>query len=190
MNLVELDKLYKKQGLNFTDKNQEHSYLPVYDKILKRFKSTAKHVLEIGIYTGGSIKLWKDYFDQAWIIGLDIQDIIRLQAIKEDNRIELWTNQNAYNKSFIEEKFIPKSFDVIIDDGPHTLESQLDFINLYVPYLTDTGILIIEDVQDISWIEKLSKQTPDFLKKYIKIYDLRDNKGRYDDILFTIDKKY
>jgi hypothetical protein len=54
--------------------------------------------------------------------------------------------------------------------------------------MTDDGILIIEDVQSIDWIDTLKSVVPDNLKQYIKVYDLRLNKGRYDDIVFTINK--
>ena len=39
----------------------------------------------------------------------------------------------------------------------------------------------------MTWIDELKKITPENLKPYIKVYDLRNNKGRYDDIVFTID---
>jgi len=68
------------------------------------------------------------------------------------------------------------------------LASQEKFIELYSPLLSDNGILIIEDVQDINWLENLKNKTPQHLKQYIKTYDLRKNKDRYDDIVFTIDK--
>ncbi len=54
--------------------------------------------------------------------------------------------------------------------------------------MTDDGILIIEDVQSYDWIKVLKNEVPEHLKKYIKVYDLRQNKGRYDDIVFSIDK--
>jgi len=54
--------------------------------------------------------------------------------------------------------------------------------------MTDDGILIIEDVQSWDWINILTCVVPEELKKFIKTYDLRDNKNRYDDIVFTIDK--
>jgi hypothetical protein len=76
----------------------------------------------------------------------------------------------------------------MLDDGPHTLESMISFIKLYSQIMTDDGILIIEDVQDWEWIETLKCIVPEHLKEYIKVYDLRSNKGRYDDIVFTIDK--
>lgn len=54
--------------------------------------------------------------------------------------------------------------------------------------MTDDGILIIEDVQSWDWIDILINEVPENLKQFIKIYDLRANKNRYDDIVFTIDK--
>jgi hypothetical protein len=65
---------------------------------------------------------------------------------------------------------------------------MIEFITLYSQIMTDDGILIIEDVQSWDWIDTLKSAVPENLKKYIKIYDLRPNKGRYDDIVFTIDK--
>jgi cyclopropane fatty-acyl-phospholipid synthase-like methyltransferase len=76
----------------------------------------------------------------------------------------------------------------MLDDGPHTLESMKQFIKLYSQIMTDDGILIIEDIQSFDWIEVLKNEVPEHLKKYIKIYDLRQNKDRYDDIVFSIDK--
>ena len=76
----------------------------------------------------------------------------------------------------------------MLDDGPHTLESMKQFIKLYSQLLTDDGILIVEDVQDWGWIDILRNEVPESLKQYVKVYDLRKNKNRYDDIVFTIDK--
>lgn len=79
-------------------------------------------------------------------------------------------------------------FDIIIDDGPHTLESMIFFIENYSKLLEEDGILVVEDVQSIEWIDILKNVVPENLKQYISVYDLRDNKNRYDDILFVIDK--
>ena len=76
----------------------------------------------------------------------------------------------------------------MLDDGPHTLDSMKRFITLYSQLMKEDGILIIEDVQDWEWIEILKNEVSDHLKQYIKVYDLRNVKGRYDDIVFTIDK--
>lgn len=76
----------------------------------------------------------------------------------------------------------------MLDDGPHTLESMKQFIQLYSQIMTDDGILIIEDVQSWDWIDILRNEVLDHLKQFIKVYDLRPNKDQYDDIVFTINK--
>ena len=65
---------------------------------------------------------------------------------------------------------------------------MISFLNLYLPILKDDGILIIEDVQDIQWIEQLKNAVPDNLKKHIEVIDLRHIKNRYDDLMFVVNK--
>lgn len=174
-----------------TDKNTIHSYLPLYDTLLKSKKDTAKNVLEVGIFSGGSIKLWHDYFTNATVYGLDISPIDKIwDGIKNNKRIVLHASTNAYDTNFFNANFLNKGIkcDFMLDDGPHSLESMLQFIRLYSQIMTDDGILIIEDVQDWNWIDILKNEVPEHLKQYINVYDLRPNKNRYDDIVFTIDR--
>jgi cephalosporin hydroxylase len=156
----------------------------------KMTKETAKNVLEVGIYHGGSIKLWSDFFVNATVYGLDIADNIKCTEIKSKDNIILHTSVNAYDSSFFTTRFINQNikFDFMLDDGPHTLESMIQFIKLYSQIMTDDGILIIEDIPSLDWIPILTNIVPEHLKPFIKSYDLRPNKGRYDDIVFTIDK--
>ena len=176
---------------SLTDKNTIHSYLDLYETLLSSKKYTAKNILEIGIHRGGSIKLWYDYFPNATIYGVDINNMNRiLNELKNNKRICLCTSSNAYDVDFFETKLfnINTKFDMVLDDGPHTLESMKLFINLYSQLLCDDGILIIEDVQNWEWIEILKECVPNNLKSFIQTYDLRENKGRYDDIVFVINK--
>lgn len=176
-----------------TDKNTVHSYLQLYEVLLQRKKHTAKNVLEIGVANGGSIKLWHDYFSNATIYGIDIVDdmnFILEKTITNNDKIKLFMSTDGYVDDFVVTNFLNKNvqFDFMLDDGPHTLESMMTFINLYSQIMTDDGILIIEDVQSWNWIYALENAVPTHLKQFIKIYDLRSNKNRYDDIVFTIDK--
>jgi hypothetical protein len=84
-----------------TDKNTLHSYLELYEKLLSPKKDTAKNVLEIGIgpvklQNGGSIKLWKDYFTNATVYGLDIipKDCV-LDELVNDERVVLFNSTKA-----------------------------------------------------------------------------------------------
>ena len=173
-----------------TDKNTVHSYLPLYQKLLEGKKETARNVLEVGIAAGGSIQLWNAFFTNATVHGVDVMHINNVwDYLKNNKKIVLHTSIDAYNESMFNKTFLVRAekFDVILDDGPHTLESMKQFIKLYCKILTDDGILIIEDVQSMEWIETLIQQVPESVRKYIKVYDLREMKQRYDDIVFTID---
>jgi hypothetical protein len=171
-----------------TDKNTVHSYLPLYEVLLKNKKNTCKNVIEVGVAEGGSIKLWHDYFPNATIHGCDIRDeTVMWDEIKNNNRIKLFPSTNAYDPLFINQ-IKDVQFDFALDDGPHTLDTMIQFINMYLPLMNEDGILIIEDVQDIKWLDILISIVPQEYKNNIKTYDLRGNKNRYDDVVFVIDK--
>lgn len=175
-----------------TDKNTTHSYLELYEKLFEHKKETAQRVLEVGVQNGGSIKLWHDYFVNAQVYGVDI---ISYDSMWEENkykdRITLFPSTNAYDPNFVTKQLVSRGkFDMVLDDGPHTLDSLIAFIQLYTPLLADDGILVIEDVQSWDWLDELKKVVPEDLQTCIKIYDLRPNKNRYDDIVFTIDRSH
>ena len=179
-----------------SDKNTTHSYLDLYEKLLYDKKYKAKNVLEIGIgpfknSNGGSIKLWHDYFVNANIYTLDVLHMDDVwNGIKFNDRINLLTSTDAYNEDFFNSYFLYKNlkFDFLLDDGPHTIESMKQFIKLYTNIMTEDGILIIEDVQHMDWIQELTHVVPEHLQKYVEVYDLRYVKQRYDDIVFVINK--
>ena len=52
---------------SLTDKNTAHTYFQVYEPLLYSKRSTAKNILEVGIYHGGSIQLWRNWFPKAQI---------------------------------------------------------------------------------------------------------------------------
>lgn len=174
-----------------TDKNTTHSYLDLYQSLLVSKKETARNVLEIGIGGAGSIKLWDDYFKNATVYGLDISHINEIwDGLKNKEKIVLYTSIDAYDPEFFKTQLLDKNikFDFVLDDGPHTLESMKDFIKMYSQVMTEDGILIIEDVADWEWIDILKNEVPEDLKPFIKTYDLRNIKNRFDDIVFVIDK--
>lgn len=164
--------------------------------MLNKKQNTATNVLEIGIgpswpNNGGSIIMWLDYFKNANVYALDIiSESFVHDDIKNNERTKLFVSTNAYDESFFKETFLDTGlkFDFMLDDGPHTLESMKTFVQLYSQVMKEDGILAIEDVQSMDWIDHLKNAVPDELKPFIKVYDLRHIKNRYDDIVFTIDK--
>lgn len=168
-----------------TDKNTTHSYLPVYEKYLTSRRTTAKHVLELGVQTGGSLLLWQRYFPHAEIYGVDI-DISKNQ-IHNEPRIHI-TEGDAYTDTVMQE-LGKRTYDVIVDDGPHSKDSMLYFAKHYTRMLNKDGILIIEDVQDIAWKDDIINAFPEEYRSNIKVLDRRSVKNRYDDILVVLDLK-
>ena len=179
MNLIADDK--------FTDKNTSHSYLPLYDTLLTPMRETALNVLEIGVQHGGSIDMWERFFPNAVIHGADIRDRRRV-ALEQgsDGRVRFHLG-DAYQKAFAADHFPDTLFDFVLDDGPHTRKSMLSCIDLYLPLVKTGGVFAIEDVQRSSWIRELTQRVPEDLRQYVKVYDRRKIKGRYDDIVFTVE---
>lgn len=170
-------KLNPPEGL--TDKNTVHSYLPIYEQLFMCMREDVKTVVEIGVDGGGSLIMWQEYFPNAQIIGMDINP--KPPAILGHDRIN-HLQQNAYASNF---GII--AADIIIDDGSHFLENQIFFVKYYTHILKEHGLLIVEDVQDISHIKKLADALPEGFNH--ACIDLRTVKDRYDDILFVAWKK-
>jgi spermidine synthase len=174
-----------------TDKLSAHSYIPVYERLFQKRKDKVFHVLEIGIGSGGSLRLWNDYFNNADVYGIDLNYIHadldrfpRIHQIKDD----------AYTIRCVQDNFVSKNinFDIIIDDGPHNKLSQMMTMQMYFPLLTNDGIIVIEDVQDYldpgTWIKDIIESLPDEYQEYAEVIDLRHFNKSPDDMLIVLDK--
>ncbi|NBW12771.1 MAG: hypothetical protein EBR82_32585 [Caulobacteraceae bacterium] len=144
-----------------TDKNTNHSYALIYDDLFENLFDKEIKLLEIGIDKGGSIQLWQEVFPKGKFTFIDITDKnipeqIRKKIDEKQNCIFIIENayiENTSNK-------IVDTFDIIIDDGPHTLNSFIALLNLYLPKVKINGYLIIEDLIDLSWMDELKKHIP------------------------------
>jgi len=173
-----------------TDKNTDHSYLPTYQVLFEKRAESARHVMEIGIFKGASIKLWNDFFTSAIIHGVDIQSNDYTMSLMRDYpRVQLHLGKNAYDAEYVNDTFekTELKFDVIVDDGSHDLEHLIIFLKNYLKLLAPGGICIIEDLQKFDWIKILYENTPEEYREYCYFCDLRSEKNRYDDIMFIVD---
>lgn len=179
-----------------TDKDTYHSYIELYERLLAPFVDKAITLVEIGIQYGGSMLLWQDYLPKAQFIFVDNVNSIHpkiLNYLDSDRTSILF--QDAYNDIGAEDvDHLAKSgpsggIDFIIDDGPHTLQSQRDFLRLYLPLLNSGGVALIEDVQDTYWFADLEEEVLRLGKGCItECIDIRHIKGRYDDLVFVVQK--
>jgi len=181
-----------------SDKGTTHDYIDgYYSNEFSPKKDSKIELLEIGVQDGASIHLWDKYFTNATIIGLDINEYFVIECLSNSGYIH-WLDLNdnqlktrvkicdAYDDKYVNE-FEDNRFDYIIDDGPHTVQSQITFIQKYLKKVKIGGKLIIEDIQseyDLFLLTEEAKKTG----MIYKVYDMRPNKGRYDDIILEITK--
>tara|TARA_E500000318_G_C3526656_1_gene198715 strand:+ start:599 stop:1165 length:567 start_codon:yes stop_codon:yes gene_type:complete len=169
-----------------TDKGTRHSYTDYYDTIFHEYRTKQINILEVGIYHGSSLYLWDNYFlhKDTKIVGLDIRDNIYTDLKnKYSNKVSYVTGKNYYIEENIPEEIKNTKWDIIIDDGSHELQHQLDFYSIYEKLLKEDGILIIEDIQSIENLNTITKTYPELTQ-----IDLRKNKNRYDDLLAVLIK--
>lgn len=130
-----------------TDKYDLGYFTEVYDRLLTPRKESCKLLLEIGIHTGLSLLLWKEYFLNATIHGIDI---FECGTVEHTGRI-VPHYDDAYTIDCVK-KFQSESFDIVIDDGPHTFESQSFFCKNYLDLVKPGGVMILEDILDKNYI--------------------------------------
>jgi len=166
-----------------TDKNTGHSYVShFYEDAFLPYKEKPINLLEIGIARGDSLLLWDKYFvNNVEIYGIDNYDMISLEVRNHPKIKKLFTE--AYSQYIA--NMLP-SFDIVIDDGPHSLESQKKAIQLYLPKVNPGGIFVIEDIQEESSIDVLKQALPENLKEHSRFVDLRSVKNRRDDMMFIV----
>jgi len=162
-----------------TDKNCLHSYVDnLYGELFEVYRHSAEKLLEIGVENGGSMFMWREYFTKATITGIDNK---ACPQIENRDRIR-FIQADAYDTEVVDQ--LPNDFDIIIDDGPHTLESMTFVIKEYLNKIKTNGVLVIEDIQDFNWTNILRRQLPNNFKSEVK--DLRRFRNRYDDIAMII----
>ena len=79
------------------------------------------------------------------------------------------------------------SLDIVIDDGPHTIESQIYFAANYSDLVKTGGLLIVEDIAGLKNAKKIFEALPDYMDG--KIANLLHVKNRFDDIMLIAKRK-
>ena len=172
-----------------TDKDDGHSYIEPYDELFARFKDVEKlNILELGNHHGGSLRLWNEFFTNANIIGIEVDTRKGLRYFDDIDNVTVYENTSAISFDTIRMiEGLDIKFDIIIDDASHLPAHQSFSCQFWSRFLKEDGVLVIEDIQDIQHRETVTQWLPpnfDF-----KVIDLRENKGRFDDILIVAGAK-
>ena len=157
--MATLTNLVEKYG---SDKNLSGYTELTYNKLFDGIKDDVTSVLEIGLGTldpsinstfigitqfypeykqGGSLRVWRDYFINAKIYGVDIAE----DCMFTEERIETFLFDSS-DATCVEQHFKDLTFDIIIDDGNHDPKYQIKTLRNLLPKLKSCGLYIIEDV--------------------------------------------
>jgi len=130
-------------------------------------------MLEIGVQSGGSTRVWKRYFRGTLAyVGLDIDPRCRkFQSLKEGIRIIAGSQSDTSLLSDICNKFGP--FDLIIDDGGHSTELILTSLGVLWNCLKDDSVYVIEDLHTMnmgaSFLSKSGKSVLQEIAEWMRV---------------------
>ena len=145
-----------------TDKYNPHTYIQnFYDKEFSKYLNKENFsILEIGILGGGSLNLWRDFFEKGEIVGIDVFARVSSDVVKgyiyEDIKIHTVDSHNeedrfGFNAIQSRKDFFnlynKTKFDIILDDGHHDGESQVKTFNNFKHLIKKGGLYIIEDIK-------------------------------------------
>ncbi len=119
-------------------------YLDIYHQYLQKFVGRKVLIVEVGVYSGGSLKMWRNYLgESSTIYGVDI--------LEDCKKFE-----NEYTKIFIGDqgdeslwnmiRAESSSIDILIDDGSHHSDDQIVTFEKAFSFLSPGGVFICEDI--------------------------------------------
>lgn len=164
-----------------TDKHYEHNYFRlVYNDLFKPIKDTCNKFMEIGILECESLKLWRDYFLNSEIIGVDIDLNPCLNKLKESSseRISLLKYDQSNSDDLTDLSNLYTDIDVILEDGSHMMQDQQITLAKLFKCVKPGGIYILEDLHTsielltkpnhwISWGDRNKTITLEMLENFI-----------------------
>lgn len=124
-------------------------YPKIYARELEPFRSGPVNFLEIGIFMGGSLEIWRKYFGaDAAIAGIDIEPACAA-CVDPPNRVFIGSQADPeFLRKVVREIGAPN---LILDDGSHIAEHQLISFKTLFPLLQPGGLYLIEDLHTAYW---------------------------------------
>ena len=118
-------------------------YFEVYQRHFSKFVDHEVNIVEIGIYSGGSLDMWKSYFgDHCHIYGVDIEKNCKCY---ENAYTTVYIGDQADRGFWKDFRDSAPPMDIVIDDGGHTPEQQKVTLEEMLPYLRPGGVYLCED---------------------------------------------
>lgn len=186
VNSMDLATLGRRHG---TDKGGHSfkgvSYLDLYEQHFRTLRDRNLTLLEIGVLNGCSLRMWRDYFPNAQIVGVDIDPASRRH---EGDRIRVYVGSQDDETMLAQIGRETGGLDLVIDDGSHLTPLTIATFQHLFPYVRSGGWYIIEDLansyQDLS---EPSKQWPG-MHLNSPTTDRREQRSRLDSLFLSLIK--
>ena len=118
-------------------------YFDVYDTYFQKYVDKQPTVVEVGVWNGGSLEMWAEYFGAgAKIYGIDRDPIILQMPVPGTHAVVGDQGDLEFWKQFLQQ--VPQ-IDVFVDDGGHHQFQQILTLEAVWPHLSEHGVYICED---------------------------------------------
>jgi len=142
-----------------TDVHKWHHYFEIYEKHFGAYRNRPIRMLEIGVFRGGSLRMWKQYFHpESIIVGVDIDKSCKTHERADENVfVRIGSQADPDFLAKVTEEFGP--FDIILDDGSHKTHHQnISFGALFRSSLVDGGCYMVEDTHSNYWLKTIDSE--------------------------------
>lgn len=118
------------------------NFTPIYEQYLESVRNDIKSIVEIGVENGNSLKMWSEYFPNAKIYGIDINDKSQFNT----DRIKCFKADQSNKEQLLDVFKEIGNVDMIVDDGSHVIKHQLLTFGALFKHLNSNGFYWIEDL--------------------------------------------
>lgn len=125
------------------------NYFEIYEKHFSQYIGKNPNILEIGVAHGGSTEMYQKYFENANFYCIDYD--LQFEHVLDDLDVKL-TMGDQGDENFWNHYLVDKpDFDIIIDDGGHTMQQQIVTLIKTFPKLKVGGTYLVEDTHTSYW---------------------------------------
>lgn len=167
-----------------TDKIDGHSYDLVYRMLQCRLMMRqSPKVLEIGVQYGLSMDYWKGLFPSGEFTGIDVED----RRLDTELPHQMLVGDAYSTETLRVVERLRRTYDLIVDDGPHTRPSMEYACQHYAPLTAPGGAFVVEDIPDPGWVPSLIAALPADMAPSAFMVDLRHTPGTTgaDDVMLV-----
>jgi hypothetical protein len=140
--LSELGDKYGTDKVSAHHTNYGRTYLQVYEPYFAPIRDCPINFLELGVLNGGSLNVWREYFPNARVIGVDINPFTRNFATAAI-RVEILSQDDTVGLRRLAHEI--GGFDVVLDDASHVNSLTIASFAILWPLLRPGGYYIIEN---------------------------------------------